>query len=67
MRDLYDASRDPAHRKQRSGLTSELVAAASHVAFEQALDEQRRWGEWALDRKAWKEAGEAYDLGLMAN
>jgi len=66
LRDLYDASRDPAHRKHAIRAYQRACRRGLAVAFEQALTSSRRWGEWALDRRAWKEAGEAYDLGLMA-
>jgi hypothetical protein len=63
-------------RYARSGQPADLEAAHSayrgacelglETALEPALVGARSWGNWALERRAWEEAAEAYDYGAKA-
>lgn len=66
LRERSGRNRDAADRKKAISAYRQACRYGLAVAVEQALTSSRYWGEWALDRHAWKEAAEAYGYGLKA-
>jgi tetratricopeptide (TPR) repeat protein len=65
-RHRYKLYGDPADRKSSIRGYHQASRQGMDVALEQALTTSRSWGGWALERRAWREACQAYGFGLKA-
>lgn len=63
-RDRFEARRRRADRQNAVSNYRRACQVGLDGSLEWALAAARLWGDWALQRKAWAEASEAYEFGL---
>src|SRR5260370_1250878 len=67
LRDRYGRSGDPIDLERAVAAFADACQSGIAVTSEPVLRAARTWGNWALERKTWAEAVQAYTYGLEAS